>query len=189
MALYMFRSPSGDIVANHHDLARPTPAHAVRESSLAAVESMREAARARRLLAEGMTMLTDPGEVPYDEDPITSGALSLERLAKSCGFETMIVTGEDWCRVEGLRRAERVGFRATWRRGATTGAAWCTPWRYELIQDTRPVSIDAKARTGKVGYRSLGMGVERLAIIGSPRGIPLGVTELRERIKEVGSAA
>lgn len=189
MALYMFRTPSGDIIANHHDLARPTPVHAVRPASLAAVENMREAARARRVLALGREMLADPGEVPYDGDPITSGARSLEQLAQDCGFETMMLSGEDWCRVEGIRRAERVGFRATWQRGATKGAAWCTPWRYELVQDTRPVAIDAKARTGKVGYRSPGVGVEHLAIVGSPWGQPLGVTELRARIQEVGSAA
>ena len=68
-------------------------------------------------------------------------------------------------------------------------ATWHEPWRYELIDDTRPIAIDARSHTGKVGYRSLGMGTQRMSITGTPWGIGIGITALTARIRLIGSTS
>lgn len=212
MAVYMFRDERGDVLRNAHDLGMPTPVHALRESSLAAVESMRQAGLARRvdrLMAKitrdvgrppadevetwlvtpqrrwriGGKMVTVITGAPYAPDPITDAARRLMALAEEVGFEVKLLSGVSWCRVEGLRREERCGFRATWTEGAADIATWHEPWRYELIEDTRTVAVDQKARVGKAGHRSPGVGVERLSIVASPWGVPIGVTALTARLK------
>lgn len=121
---------------------------------------------------------------PYTPDPITAAARRLLADAEAAGFTAQLLSGEDWCVVEGHRLpAERVGFRAWWRRGKADGGTWHEPWRYELIEDTRVVAIDEKKRVGKVGYRSPGVGTQRLSIVGTPWGIPLGITALISRVR------
>lgn len=185
-----YRLTSGAIVP---EFAKPIPMHALTDGALQAVESMRVMGVARRLEREIARIVTKHGAPPpstWEGDPVTRNARSLLALAETSGFVAhMLVDGEQ-CVVEGYRlEPEKVGFRATWRRGAASGFAWCTPWRYALIDDNRPVAFDSRTKVGKAGYRSPGMGTTRLSIVGSPWGLKVTYAELQRRVRAADAVA
>lgn len=209
MTTYAFRSLSGDIVAMYPEFSPPRPTHALTPAALDAVASVRRLGAETRqaaLLAELVTNVGNPPPVPYVAapgfsvrwetgevvhvvtgaekplDPVTAAARRLLALAESRGFTVQLLTTHDSCTVEG-HHPDRVGFRAMWKRGASDSATWHEPWRYEEIDDNRPIGIDARAHTGKVGYRSPGMGTRRLSIVGTPWGIGIGITALTARLR------
>lgn len=168
------------------EFARPVPVHALTPGALAAVEAHRAmAARTRldRLMAQVVTRVGRPAPIPYDGERVTASARSLAALGEAAGFTVRTHELVDGCMVEGLRRADRVGWRAWWIAGKTDGASWHEPLRFEMVDDTREIAMDATARVGKKGYRSAGMGTRRLSQVASPHGVPVNVTELRKRIE------
>jgi len=179
-------------------LAMPTPAHALTPGALAAVEAHRLLGIERIAHREAygwtdgrgdhrggfITKHGNPKRSTWEGDPVTANAKRLLALAEASGFTAHLLVAGDLCVVEGYRLAPaKVGFRASWLRGSADGFAWCTPWRYEIQDDDRPVGIDQKARTGKIGYRSPGMDRSHLRIVGSPWGLKTTWTELNARVR------
>lgn len=54
-------------------------------------------------------------------------------------------------------------------------------WRLVDVSD-RPIGVDARTKTTKVGCRHDENDRTRLVLVESPRGIPYNITELTERI-------
>lgn len=185
MTTYAFRDARGDVYLLAPEFAKPTPVHAQQASSLAAVEAHRRQGVELRLQKDAATIVTDHGRpalVPYDGDVVTRNARALIRQAESAGFEVKLLEFPDACRVEGMHRGRRVGFTVTWTRGRAAGASWHAPWKYGIIQDDRPIGVNAKTRTALAGKRGAGMGTTRLTILASPRGLPINHATLNERI-------
>lgn len=181
-------------------LAMPIPLHAQTDAAREAVEAHRLLGLERILQREvhGWTdgrgdhrggIVTKHGTPPpsgWVGDPVTRNARALLALGEEHGFVSHLLVDGDRCIVEGYRLAPRKeGFRATWFQGSAAGGgfAWCTPWRYEEQDDDRPVGVDQKARTGKVGYRGAGLGDRHLRIVGSPWGLPVTYAELLRRVR------
>lgn len=123
-----------------------------------------------------------PKVAPY-RGPIPANAHKLEAAARAAGFETKLLVTVSGCRVEGHHPARRVGFTATFERGRAKGASWHEPWRYGIVRDERKAGkVNALTRTALKGYRPAGVGETRLAILGSPVGLPITHTTLNERI-------
>lgn len=130
-------------------------------------------------------VVTDVGRpAAYGKDPVTKAARDLIALAEAHGFECELRTREDRCGVQGIRRRDRVAFRAYWVRGRTIGGSWHEPWRWTLAPDPRPIKVDATARTGLKNHRSEGMGETRLVNLGSPYGVGVLIGELTKRIEQ-----
>lgn len=183
-------------------LAMPTPLHAQTPGALAAVAAHRRIGLERIVDREvyGYTdgrgvhrggLVTKHGNPPgssWDGDPITRNARNLLADAEASGFTAHLLVHGDRCTVEGYRLApDKIGFRATWFQGSASGGgfAWCTPWRYEMVDDDRPVGVDSVAKVGKVGYRSPGMDARHLRIVGTPWGLPIAYNELVRRVRAV----
>lgn len=169
-----------------HRLARPTPLHALRPGSLAAVERMRAAGSSHRVdRAVAALVRSHPRPEPVSGEAVgkvPAAAAGLASLAASRGFEVRTDHVGDLLVVSGLQAATRVGFKASWRNGRTIGASWHEPWRYELVRDDRPVGVNANTRTGLAGKRPAGVGRERLRLVGTPWGQGLNVTALADRL-------
>lgn len=173
-----------------HEFVIPRPLHALTDGALQAVESMRLAGLARTLEREVALIVTKHGAPAASQwvgDPVSRNARALLATALEAGWTAQLLVENDACTVEGYRLAPtKVGFRASWLRGSAHAFAWCSPWRYELIQDDRPIGKDAKALTGKVGYRSPGMGTTRLSLTGSPWGVKITWNEMQARVRSAG---
>lgn len=185
-----YRLSSGAIVT---ELAKPIPLHALADGAVEAVERMRVRGVERALEREVSRIVTRHGNpsaaARWQGEVVTANARRLLALAEASGFTAHLLTDDERCVVEGYRLApEKVGFRASWLRGSAGGFAWCTPWRYELVEDARPVLINKLTRTGKEGGRSPGVGSERLAIVGSPWGLAVTWTELQRRVRAAADA-
>lgn len=184
-----YRLTSGAIVP---EFAKPIPLHALTDGALEAVESMRRMGRDRLLEREITRIVTKhgrPARPRWQGEVVTANARRLLALAEASGFTAHLLTDDERCVVEGYRLApEKVGFRASWLRGSAGGFAWCTPWRYELVEDTRPVEVNKLTRTGKEGTRSPGVGSERLAITGTPWGLSVSWAELQRRVRAAADA-
>lgn len=184
-------------------IAMPIPLHAQTEAARAAVDAHRRIGQERILEREvhGWVdgrgdrrggLVTKHGNPPasaWEGEPVTRNARALLADAEASGFTAHLLVDGDRCIVEGYRlRPEQIGFRATWVRGSAAGGgfAWCTPWRYEVQDDDRPVGVDSIARTGKVGYRSPGMDRRHLRLVGSPWGLKVAYTELVRRVRAAG---
>ena len=166
----------------------PTPAHALTDGAEAARLAMRAAAHDRQVARILSSLVTEHGNPRrYDGVRITAGARSLAKLAEAAGFEVILRDHATGCVVEGLHRERRVGFRAYWTRGATTGATWHsgTRDRWKLVDiSSRPIGKDAIAKTTKAKCRHDEKDTTRLVLVESPRGVPLNVTDLKKRIEE-----
>lgn len=185
MTTYAFRDARGDVILLAPEFAKPYPVHAQQESSIAAVEAMRRYGIERRLQKDAATIVTDHGRPPvrpYPGDVVTRNARALAERAKAADFDVKVLEFPDSCRVEGLHRGRRVGFTATWTRGRAGGASWHEPWRYGIVEDRRPIGVNAKTRTALAGKRAAGIGTTRLAILASPWGLPINHATLNERI-------
>lgn len=164
-------------------LAMPTPRHALTEPAEQAIAAHRRVAGATRLEAELERLVTDVGRPrEWHGEKVPRNATAIVAEAEAAGFETKTLVFPDGCRVEGLHRERRVGFRATFTKGRAASASWHEPYRYTLVRDDRPVKVNALTRTGLKGYRSAGVGETRLALLASPHGLRITHTELRERI-------
>lgn len=168
-------------------LAMPTPAHALTPAAEQAREAMQRYGYERRLERIISSLVTDhgnPRRVVYSGG-VPAAAKRVEKAASAAGFETMTRKDGETTIIEGLHRGRRVGFRAYWKRGRTAGATWHSggrdTWRLVDISD-RPIGVDARAKTTKVGCRHDESDRTRLVLVESPRGIPCNITELTERI-------
>ena len=187
MSSYIFRDAAGDVFLGAPEFARPIPVHAQTPGALEAVASVRRLGVETRLQRVLDALVTDHGRprvIPYEGDVVTRNARALVALAEAAGFETKLLTFPASCRVEGYHADRALGFTATWERGRAKGATWNTPWRYGLIEDRRPVGVNKTSRTGLAGKRAAGMGTTRLAILGSPWGLPITHSELTSRLQE-----
>lgn len=190
MSSYTFRDAAGDVFLDAPEFARPIPVHAQTPGALAAVASVRRLGVETRLQRVLDALVTDHGRprvIPYEGDVVTRNARALVALAEAAGFETKLLAFPASCRVEGYNADRALGFRATWTRGRADGATWNTPWRYGIVEDRRPVGVNAKTRTALAGKRGAGMGTTRLAILGSPWGLAITHSELTSRLQEEAS--
>lgn len=187
-----------------YEFAMPIPLHAQSDGALAAVATVRRLGAERTLerMVNGwedgrgervgglVTKHGRPRASTWEGDPVSRNARSILADALAGGFTAHMLVVGDQCVVEGYRLdPEKIGFRASWLRGGAAGFAWCTPWRYELVEDQRPIGIDQKAKTGKVGFRGAGMGTTRLGIVGSPWGLPVSWAELQRRVRAADAVA
>lgn len=187
MPTYAFRDERGELVLSAPEFAKPIPVHAQTPEARAAVEAMRRYGHERRLGAVVQSLVTEHGR-PHVQ-PYTGGvptaAKRVEKAASAAGFETMTREDGETTIVEGLHRGRRVGFRAYWKRGRAIGGTWHSGgrdvWRLVDISD-RPIGVDARTKTTKVGCRHDENDRTRLVLVESPRGIPYNITELTERI-------
>jgi hypothetical protein len=118
--------------------------------------------------------------IPYDGPLVPAAARTTERKAKAAGFETTMHETAAGCSLHGVHRRRGVGFAAHWHRGKTSGGTWHErreTWKLVDIS-SRPIGVDQRAKTTKVGCRHDANDRTRLVLTASPRGIPLGITEL-----------
>lgn len=186
MPSYAFRDAGGDVVLLAPEFEKPIPVHAqiaqaIREKEAAA------APRVPTLVEDVDALVTDHGLPKYYRGPVPANARKLVALAEAAGFETKTLVHRTGCRVEGYNADRALGFRATWTRGRADGASWCTPWRYGIVEDRRPVGVNKLTRTALAGKRGAGMGTQRLAILGSPWGLSITHSELTSRLQEEAS--
>ena len=186
MPTYAFRDPSGDLLVSAPEFAKPIPVHTqiAQAQRAAAVACPQRVQSVAELVAD---LVTDHGLPRYYSGPVPRNARALVALAESAGFETKTLAHRTGHRVEGFNAGRALGFTASWERGRAKGATWNTPWRYGIVEDRRPVGINAKTRTALAKKRGAGMGTTRLAILGSPWGIPISHTELTSRLQEEAS--
>lgn len=168
-------------------LAKPTPAHALTEAAEDARESMRRLGYEKRLERAVSSLVTQHGHarvVPYDGG-VPAAAKRVLAKAKAAGFDAELIEHATGCVVQGIRRRDRVGFRAWWERGKTTGGTWHSGgrdrWKLVDISD-RPIGVDARTRTTKAKHRHDANDTTRLVLVESPRGIACGITEIERRI-------
>lgn len=187
MSTYAFREGiGGDVELFAPEFARPIPTHAQSAEAADAVEAVRREGRASRLQRAAASLVTDHGRAPIrstGKDPVTANARKLAALAEANGFEVKILSDAGSCRVEGHHAQRRQGFTASWVAGRATVASWHEPWRYAIVEDKRSVKVNALTRTALAGHRAAGVGTLRLALLGSPLGLPLTHTALAERIQ------
>lgn len=168
-------------------LAIPTPVHVQADAALDAVEAMRRYAWRRRFEREAGMLVADHGNPrvePWPGDVLPRNARALAASAEAKGWRVNIVTLADRATVEGFRGRE--GFRATWVRGrAYTGSWHEAAYRYALIEDTRPEpKLAALTKTSLANRRPVGVPRVHLTLVGSPSGIPIGVTGVTKRVSE-----
>lgn len=171
-----------------HRFAKPRPVHALTDGALAGVASVLSVGAARRLDEEMAALVTKHGYTQVEAwvgEVIPRNARNLERDALALGYRAQSLVRDAACTVEGYHAEARVGFRAMWLRGAAFGFSWHTPWRYEVVEDRREVRVNQKTHTGLSGYRSAGMGMTRLALVGTPDGLPVTYAELLRRMRAV----
>jgi hypothetical protein len=195
MASYAYGGDGGPgLIGN--EFGRPTPLHVLRareaERALLALPSSIER-RVDAQVAEFGRVTQIVAEVWHGE-VVTAGAKRLQALADEAGFTTHIIERPEMCVVEGLLRLADTwcGFRARWVRGSADGGSWHAPWKYEMITDTRPFGLDETARIAKVGHRdprTAHYGDQRINLTACPGGMPMNVTEITRRVREVGSAS
>ena len=165
----------------------PTPAHALTPAALEAVESMRRYGHERQRERAVALLVTKHGHkraIPYDGPLVPAAARTTERKAKAAGFETTMHETAAGCSLHGVHRKRGVGFAAHWHRGKTSGGTWHErreTWKLVDIS-SRPIGVDQRAKTTKVGCRHDANDKTRLVLTASPRGIPLGITEIERRI-------
>ena len=145
-------------------LGMPTPVHAQTEAAELAVDH------------------GNPRVEPWPGEVVPRNARALIETAKAKGWRVNLVEQPDRCTVEGVRGFE--GFRATWVRGRAHSGTWHEArTRYALIEDTRPEPRqNAKTKTSLANRRPVGVSRVHLSILGSPGGIPIGVTALVARV-------
>lgn len=169
------------------EFAVPHPMHAMTDAAVAGVEAVRAHGAGLRLQAELSRLVTDHGRPQaskWEGDPVARNARPLLDVALARGFTAQMIVEGDACSVEGYRlEPERIGFRAVWLRGSAFGFTWHEPWRYEMTQDTRPVSVDARAKVGKAGYRAPGVGRSHMRVVASPWGVKIGYDALVARLR------
>lgn len=186
MPTYAFRDPAGDLLVSAPEFAMPIPVHA----QIAQAQRARAVAGPQRVrgVAELVAGLVTDHDLPrYYRGPVPRNARALVALAEAAGFETKTLEHRTGHRVEGYNAGRALGFTATWERGRAKGATWHTPWRYGVVEDRRPVGVNKTSRTGLAGKRAAGMGTTRLAILGSPWGLPITHSELTSRLQEEAS--
>lgn len=116
-------------------------------------------------------------------DPRPAAATRLEKQAAAAGWATNIfeTPGNVRTVVEGVKGT--TAFRAVWHRGRAESGTWHErDWRYELVNDPRPVGVSSTTRVALAGKRPAGVTSQRLAVVASPWGIAVGVSEISKRV-------
>lgn len=166
-------------------LAMPMRPDAVTPEALAAVEAHRRIGAEKRLAAVISSLVTQHGHVRAYRGGIPAAARRLLAKAEAAGFDAELHEYSAGCVVQGIRRRDRVGFRAYWVRGKTAGGTWHSGgrdrWKLVDISD-RPIGVDAKTHTTKVKCRHDEKDRTRLVLVESPRGVSYNVTEIEKRI-------
>lgn len=171
-----------------YGIAMPTPPHTLTAAAEEARASMRRLAAERdreRIAASLVTEHGHPKIVPHDGPLVPAAAKRTREHAESHGFETLVIETATGCRVEGLHRGRREGFRAFWDRGKTTGGTWHAGPRdmYRVIDiSSRPIGVDQKAKTTKLNHRRDEKDRYRLVLTASPRGVRANITEIEKKI-------
>lgn len=181
----------------------PTPAHALTP----AAEDARAAVRRHGALSvanrAGALIVTEHGQhvEPYTvtewrttkkgkkkragtiPGPRPSAASVLERKAIAAGWTVNVFETPGRVRtvVEGIRG--ELAFRAVWHRGKAESGTWHERrWRYAMVNDPRPVGVAKITLTALAGKRAAGVDSTHLAIVASPWGLPVGVSEISKRV-------
>ncbi len=169
-------------------LERPAPAHTLTDGALEAVESVRRLGAERRRERVVAALVTEHGHkrvTPYDGG-IPAAAKRTLKLALDAGFDAELIEHETGCVVQGIRKRDRVGFRAYWERGKTAGGTWHSGGRdrWKLVDiSSRPIGVDARTHTTKAKHRHGANDKTRLVLSESPRGVSAGITEIERRIR------
>lgn len=165
-------------------LAMPTPMHALAPAAVEAVESMRLDGHARKVERRVSSLVTTHGHqrVKPHNAPPSAGYRTVKRLAEAKGFTVTEYRSATGHALQGVRGD--VGFRAYWHWGKTAGATWHErEARWTLVDDPRPVKVNATARVGLKGYRAAGIGHVHLHLLAAPWGMSINVTELEARLE------
>jgi hypothetical protein len=168
-------------------LAMPTPVHALTPAAEEAREAMRRygAERLReRIVASLVTKHGHERVEPYNGPLVPAAAKRTQAKADAAGFETTMHETAVGCSLHGVHRERGVGFAAHWHRGKTTGGTWHERrelWKLVDIS-SRPIGVDAKTKLTKAKCRHDENDRTRLVLVASPRGVPLGITEIERRI-------
>lgn len=191
MATYLFRSLDGDVLSSHPRLAVPVPLHALRASSVAAVEAHRALASAEWMERALARLVREPlggdaeGEAvePYEGDVVTANARKLHAVAVAAGFTAQVLELADRCVVEGYRQRPRfVAFRASWVRGSAGRGTWHEPWRFEEVDDPRTVKVSESSRLARAKHRAAGVPPRHMRQTASPWGVEVGVSQVMARV-------
>lgn len=170
---------------NSMRLRMPLPWHMISPETEAGRAMMRErhAQEASRAFV-GQPIATSHGDSrPWPGELVPAGARRVAALAESLGMQVRIDETLHGCVVSAHGvTPRRFGFRARWAKGRFVEASWHEPLRYEMIEDRRPVGMDARSRVGKKGFRSAGQGAHRLSLVATPAGVALGMRELEARL-------
>ena len=166
-------------------IAKPTPEYVF--AALPCDALLRHGARRRidRAVASLVTSHGHESVDPYD-GPAPAAARRTAALAQSHGFDVIERDTPSGHAVEGLHSERGVGFRAYWQRGKTAGGSWHVKGRdsYRLVNiSSRPIGVDSRTKTTKVGHRHDAGDRSRLELVSTPRGLPVGITELERRVK------
>lgn len=180
MGFIEIRTLDGEVLERAIEMAPPRPRHTLTEAAADAVEAVRRAGHEARVDRQVAQLVRSVGRPrPSGLDPVTPNARILLALAQRLpGWQSHLLVGVDWCRVEGHGvddRGRPCGFWGQWRKRAAHAFAWCEPWRYEVVTDDRPVGTRA-------GTRAQGVPVRRLSLVASPWGQPMGFRALTERL-------
>lgn len=187
MATYAFRDAHGDVVLLAPEFEKPAPTHTMTEGAEEAIESIRRLGHERRAERIIAALVTEHGHkrvIPYD-GPIPAAAKTTLWKALAAGFDAELVETTVGCVVQGIHKKRRVGFRAWWEYGKTTGGTWHSGGRdrWKLIDiSSRPIGVDARTKLTKAKHRHDANDRTRLVLIESPRGVSCKITEIERRI-------
>lgn len=182
------------MTANHYPEGVSGPVPIWLLSAEHSTERMARAAHRRRSLVSLATLVTRH-PAPYAGDPVTASARSTYAAAVRVGMAARLHVGLETSVVEGRVAGQRLGFRATWRRGKADAALWYEPAaRYDMIEDPRPahdatVTRNVKGKPTQVAHPNrMPRGLDRrhLVQVASPTGIVVTFVELSRRIKALG---
>lgn len=205
MVSYAFRAGVGGDIERSSPLAKPLPYHSLTPAAEQAREAVRRFAHDRAIRRAVASLVTDhgaPAVVPYlvpemrttkkgkrkptgalIPAPRPGAAELMAKRARARGFTVNVFETPGRVRtvVEGFKDPH--AFRCTWLRGSAESGTWHErQWRYALVNDARPVGVDKTARVGLKGKRGAGLDSTHLAIVASPVGVSVGVTEVAKRV-------
>lgn len=184
MVSYAFRAGVGGDIERSSPLAKPLPYHSLTPAAEQAREAVRHFAHDRGIRRAVASLVTDHGNPPKParyKGPRPANAEKLAAAARARGFKVNVFETRVRTVVEGFKDPH--AFRCTWLRGSAESGTWHErQWRYALVNDPRPVGVDKVAKVGLKGKRGAGLESTHLAIVASPVGVVVGVSEVSKRV-------